>query len=262
MRYFILTFITGCLVIALTGDVIAAEEGALLIYSFNEAQDKTVKDLSGNGNDGTLNGDAVWTKDGKFGGGIILDGDGDYLDCGKNDKLQLVGTDFTLAAWVYPTAISQQSFGGGVGGTIFQTVQKPNDSEGFALGVKNTGVLWWWNTHNIDKYSASTVPLNEWAYVVAVFKFKGGGNNSLEFYINGKLDATATGVPDMKSAPTNMCIGHRSWITGWYKGIIDEVKVYVRALGQDEVARVMELSGTAVDTNGKLASSWGDIKAR
>jgi len=42
----------------------------------------------------------------------------------------------------------------------------------------------------------------------------------------------------------------------------NEVKVYVRALGQDEVARVMELSGTAVDTNGKLASSWGDIKAR
>lgn len=260
MKPFILTFIVGCLVVALTGDIIAAEKGVLLIYSFENEQGKNVKDLSKNGNDGTLQGNATWTKDGKFGDGVSLDGDEDYVDCGQSDKLQLVKTDFTLAAWVYPTAISQQSFGGGVGGTIFQTVQKPRDSEGFALGIKNTGVLWWWNTHNIDKYSVSKVPLNEWTHVAVVFTYKGGGDNTLEFYLNGKLDATAAKVPDMKPSPTNMRIGHRSWITGWFKGVIDEARVYAKALSQDEVARVMETSGAAVDAKGKLTTIWGILK--
>lgn len=260
MKYFTLAFIAGCLFIALTGNVVAAEKGALLIYSFDEGQGETVKDLSGNGNDGTFQGDATWTKDGKFGDGVSLDGEEDFVSCGESEKLQLVETDFTLAAWVYPTAISQQSFGGGVGGTIFQTVQTPTDSEGFLIGIRDTGVLWWWNTHNLDKFSESTVPLNEWTHVAVVFTYKGGGDNTLEFYLNGKLDATGTEVPDMKPSPTNMCIGHRSWCTGWFKGVIDEARVYSVTLSDDEVARVMETSGAAVEKEGKLTTTWGRLK--
>ena len=72
----------------MTGDVVAAEEGALLIYSFEEGQGTTAKDVSKNGNDGTLQGDATWTKDGRFGGGISLDGEEDFVDCGENDEQQ------------------------------------------------------------------------------------------------------------------------------------------------------------------------------
>ncbi len=261
MKY--LAFIIAiCLIVIITTNGIAFEKDVLLIYSFNDISGKTIKDISGNKNDGVLNGDASWTKDGKFGGGVVLDGNEDYIDCGKNEKLQLVETDFTLTAWVYPTSISQQSFGGGIGGTIFQTVQKPNDSEGFALGIKDSGLLWWWNTHNIDKYSVSKVPLNEWTHVTVVFKFKGGGNNTLEFYLNGKLDNTATGVPDMKVSPTNLCIGHRSWITGWFKGIMDETRVYSRVLNQDEIVRIMETDGLAVDPKTKLSTTWSLLRLK
>ena len=87
MKPFVLSSIIGCLIVALTGNIIAAEEGVLLIYSFDEGQGTTVKDLSKNGNDGTLQGDATWANDGKFGGGVSLDGDEDYVDCGENDEL-------------------------------------------------------------------------------------------------------------------------------------------------------------------------------
>ena len=121
-------------------------------------------------------------------------------------------------------------------------------------------MLWWWNTHNIDKYSVSTVPLDEWTHVAVVFTYKGGGNNTLEFYLNGKLDATATGVPDMTPSPTTMCIGHRSWCTGWFKGVIDEARVYAKTLSEDEISRVAETRGAAVDAERKLITLWGALK--
>jgi hypothetical protein len=255
-----LLVVIGCLVIIISNSGIAREEGLLLLYSFEEGSGATVKDLSGNGNDGALQGDATWTKNGKIGGCVSLDGDGDFVDCGANEELQLLETDFTLAAWVYPQAISQQSFGGGIGGTIFQTVQTPRDSEGFALGIKDTGLLWWWNTHNIDKYSVSKIPLTTWTHVTVVFEYKGGNNNTLQFYIDGGLDATASGVPDMKIAPTNLGIGHRSWITGWFKGSIDEARVYARALEEAEIEKVMTMKGAAVDAKENFATTWGAIK--
>ena len=264
MKPLIFTFVVGCLVVALTGNLVAAEEDVLLIYSFEEGKGETTKDISKNGNDGTLQGDAIWTKDGKFGGGVFLDGEGDFMDCGENNELQLVDTDFTLAAWVYPTALSQQSFGGGTGGTIFQTIQNAGGlpNQGFLIGIRDTGLLWWWNAHNLDKFSVSKVPLNKWTHVVVAFKFKGGGDNTLDFYLNGDLDFAATKVPDMKPTKTNMCVGHRSWCMGWFKGVIDEARVYTKMLNRDEISRVMETDGKAVDAKGKLTTIWGALKPR
>ena len=261
MRPFILITFIEFLVFAFTGNVISAEEGALLIYSFDEGQGTTVKDLSGNGNDGTFQGDATWTKDGKFKGGASFDGDGDYVECEPNDALNLIDTDFTLSAWVYPTAIQQHSFGGGIGGTIFGTSES-GGWHGYLIGIRDNAKLWWWNQDNTDKFSDSTIPLDKWTHVAVVFHFKGGGNkNVLEFYIDGNLDSTAQSVSD-NELPDNvpLRVGHRSWCTGWFQGVIDEARVYAKALSKDEVDSVMETSGAAVDAEEKLTTLWGTLK--
>ncbi len=43
--------------------------------------------------------------------------------------------------------------------------------------------------------------------------------------------------------------------------IIDDVVAYSRGLDADEVAAVMEGELLAVEASGKLASTWGNIKA-
>ena len=48
-----------------------------------------------------------------------------------------------------------------------------------------------------------------------------------------------------------------------FVGVIDEVAVYNRALGQDEVKRAMTSGHAfAVEYEGKLAATWGGVKAR
>ena len=43
-------------------------------------------------------------------------------------------------------------------------------------------------------------------------------------------------------------------------GIIDEVRIYNRALNESEVKVNMNSDGTAVNPAGKVAATWGDIK--
>ena len=47
-----------------------------------------------------------------------------------------------------------------------------------------------------------------------------------------------------------------------FRGMIDEVRVYDRALNEDEIITVMESNPTAVEASGKIAVTWGQLKAR
>jgi len=45
-----------------------------------------------------------------------------------------------------------------------------------------------------------------------------------------------------------------------YNGLIDETRIYDRALSEDEVKQNMKAKGFAVEKSGKVALSWGKIK--
>jgi hypothetical protein len=73
----------------------------------------------------------------------------------------------------------------------------------------------------------------------------------------GEIDAT----PD-----EGIVIGHNYGLDGrWWDGEIDEVVIYNRALSADEVAELFAdsiSSAAAVESEDKLASTWGQIKRR
>ena len=75
--------------------IIVGESSLIGYWKFNEGSGTTVEDSSGNGNDGTINGDATWTT-GKNGGGLDFDGLDDYVDVGDIDLTDA----FTIAAWI------------------------------------------------------------------------------------------------------------------------------------------------------------------
>ena len=53
-------------------------------------------------------------------------------------------------------------------------------------------------------------------------------------------------------------IGHAG--DGGFVGIIDEVLIYNKALSANEVKQVFEAEGLPVESQGKLATRWGNIK--
>ncbi|MBC8228881.1 hypothetical protein H8E77_04950, partial [bacterium] len=84
-------------------------------------------------------------------------------------------------------------------------------------------------------------------------------------YINGILEMTNNHMNDSvgKSANTSVWIGilNAGYTQGW-NGKIDEVKIWKRALSENDVKLSMEGKlGRAVDPQDKITTAWGQIKS-
>jgi Protein of unknown function (DUF4038)/Concanavalin A-like lectin/glucanases superfamily/Putative collagen-binding domain of a collagenase/Fibronectin type III domain len=208
----------------------AVISGLVAAYSFNEGSGTTVFDASGNGNNGTIAG-AIWTASGKYGNALSFDGASSYVDLGNPASLQLTGSA-TWSAWIKAAANPADDG---------QIVAKSDDSAGwqfktspdtgpetFGVGVSPGG------TSRTQRYSTTVRSLNTWYHVAGVYDASAG---TLNIYVNGVLDnGTLTGaIPSSQfNQNVNVNIGRRTG--GYYfNGVIDELRIYNRALSQAEI---------------------------
>jgi hypothetical protein len=210
-----------------------APSGMIAAYSFNANTGTTAADSSGNGITGTLKG-ATWTPTGKYSSALSFNGTSGYVDLGIPALLQNTGS-MTWAAWVYATGnppddgqiISQSADGGG-----WQLKSSP-DTGPVTFGVKVTGT-----GGSAYRYSKTVRALNTWYHVAGVYNATA---KTLDIYVNGVLDngnlrGTVPAAQVLQNVNVN--IGRRP--AGYYfKGTIDEVRVYNRALSAAEVQTVM-----------------------
>lgn len=200
----------------------------VVAYGFNEGSGTTVADVSGNGITGTLQG-ATWTTGGKYGNALSFDGSSSYVDLGNPSVLQLTGS-MTTEAWVKAAANPPDDG---------QIISKANDSGGWQLktspdtGVETFGARLAGSTIG-RRYSNTVRALNTWYHVASVYN---ATTQSLDLYVNGVLDnGTFSGpVPSSQILQNvNVNIGRRTG--GYYfNGLIDEVRIYNRALSQSEI---------------------------
>jgi hypothetical protein len=198
-------------------------------YEMDEdASSFSALDTSGNGHHAPLVGDA------SLGGGVLsLDGNGDAADAGSDPSFNPAG-GFSISARVKMTG-----WGGDWGNAICGT--RGEDNLGWQLRrYSNSNNLCFTvrGTPGADDPQGTIVPpLNEWINVAAVFDPDGGTRT---VYINGILDVQ---IPDSNTVATsdhNLYIGARSNSSnsgpeGNFNGQIDYVRIYNRALSQDEV---------------------------
>src|SRR5262249_3982577 len=92
----------GSAVMTLTAAPPSGGAGPVAAYSFSEGGGTTTADSSGNNNTGNLVGAPTWTT-GKYGGGLLFDGIGDYVDLGNGTTLQATGS-MTVSAWINAAA--------------------------------------------------------------------------------------------------------------------------------------------------------------
>jgi len=195
-------------------------------YKFDETSDTTVTDSTYNHYDGTLMNGVTRNVYGS-GGMITLDGRDDYV--------QLPGTvtdgeDFTFAAWVkWDGGAAWQrimDFGNGMNGFMFLT---PSQGTGMQFTIHQ-------NNTDQNIVTGSAMPQGKWVHVTVTLAGDTG-----KLYLNGQLAGTND---KMTFNPKNLMTREaylgksRFAADAYFKGSLDDVRIYNEALSPDEIARL------------------------
>ena len=257
MKVITTTFALLCL-IGLTAQPVLSQnvtDGIVGYWAFNETAGETATDSSGNGHDGTLEGDPQWTKDGYFGGALEFDQEGDEVNIPFHADLNQ--QNFTICAWanVEPGSANHRA--------VISSRHEPPLS-GYIIYAEPGNTWQFWTGTGTPPWSVVQGPdinLGEWEHLAGVCN---DGKQTL--YVNGELAAEIDAVVNV-NAEQEFLIGaganERATHNYLFAGKIDEVILYDRALSADEIAAVMERESlTDVQPVGKLAITWGQLKNR
>jgi hypothetical protein len=217
--------------------------GLVGYWPFNEGTGIKATDFSGNGNTGTritMAGNLpAWTN-GKRGAALDFDNTvGNYVDIGNQPALFFSGS-FTLSAWV-----KSESATPGFGQPIISDYNSAADASSFDLEITSGEefCFFWENpTATLPQVcSSAKVSYGRWYHVVATWN---GTTRTL--YLNGVSDGTPNSTAQARAdVGGNSAIGRLGSFDGHYfNGIIDDVRVYNRALSASEVA-ALYAGGTA-----------------
>jgi Domain of unknown function (DUF4082)/Concanavalin A-like lectin/glucanases superfamily/Fibronectin type III domain/Bacterial Ig domain/Viral BACON domain len=210
--------------IAVTLTVNPASTDLVGAWGFDATSGTTAVDASGQGNTGTLNG-ASWSTAGKFGGALSFDGISNWVTVPDAPSLDLT-TGVTMEAWVRPTAI----------GTRWRCVllkEQPGSLiyalyAGDARQHAATDVF---TSSDIGINGTATTPLNAWTHLAATYD-----GATLRLYVNGVQAASKAVTGAIRTSTGALRIGGNStWNDEWFAGLIDEVRVYKRALSATEI---------------------------
>ena len=205
------------------GSVPPPTTGLVGAWGFNEASGTTVADSSGNGNNGTITG-ATPNAAGRFGGALSFDGVNDIVTVADANSLD-VRTSMTLSAWVRPTA------GGGwrtvllkeQPGQLVYALYSSTDNNRPSGHVFTSG--------DMAVQGPAVLPANTWSHLAMTWD-----GLTMRIYVNGAQVSSGalTGTGALSASPLR--IGGNSVWGEWFAGLIDEVRVYNRALTPAEIA--------------------------
>jgi len=231
----------------ITQDVLWSKEASdpdlVLELRFDEGSGTKAIDTSGQGNEGALKNDTgtsscftngacpVWV-DGKRGGALEFDGDGDYVDCGNDASLDITD-EITLEAWVYNEGQSGHRRG---------VVGKRHSNEYiYGLVVENNefAFLSWLSVPKQEYTSGVKIKVDQWTHIVATVS----SSNVVKLYANGK-EAKEEYTLTTKNMAGNGKIRIGASGATYFNGLIDEVRIYDRALSPSKIEDLAENSVT------------------
>jgi hypothetical protein len=218
----------GCLALALavTGEVRAAEPGLVGWWNFDEGPGPTAADATGNGNAGTLTGGVQWLAQ-ETGGALEFDGSSGYVRIPFSESLRVLNkSSFTIMAWFKADAIPTENK------EVFQ--------QGDANGTGRTWLYISTSTGLIQTYlggaavpSGVNVTAGTWFHAAVVIT-EAGATDTIQIYVNGK-PAGAAVQKAMENSEGPYFIGCHKNLTNFWDGLIDDVRLYNRALSAAEV---------------------------
>ncbi len=182
-------------------------------------------DVSGNGNNGVVSG-ATWNANGRANGCLIFNGINNYVRV-----TNLVCNDFSIAFWVKTsqTAGTGQWYKGA--GLVDGDFPGPANDFGTAL----CGGKFAFGVGNPDTTILSTSSIDDGAWHLCVAT-RQQATGAMCVYVDGNLQATGIGSRNTLNASAQLLFGAIASGGGYFNGSLDEVKIFSRALGSNEVA--------------------------
>jgi gliding motility-associated-like protein len=203
-------------------------------------------DLSGNGNNGIVNGATLTTdRFGNTNSAYNFNGTSNYITIANVASNTFTST-FSISVWVKPAA--GYGSGSSPNGNQNQVVSKWGyggvNNAAYSLGVDQTGVAFT-GVHNGSASSSAystptTLPINNWHHLVSTLS---GG--VLKLYVNNILVKTIANSVNAQSSRYTLDIAREALGNyGYFKGVIDDIQLYNRALNACEVSQIYTSTNT------------------
>jgi hypothetical protein len=235
----------------LAGQAIFGLQSDLVLYlPMDEAGGEWAEDFALD-NNGHLKGNADWA-DGKSGGAISFDGFKDYIDCGNDPSLNPGTGSWTVEVWFRTS--------GGRQGLVAKDDNCGGD--GYFFDIYDGGKLHFLvrDAAGPDTVSGTTLGLNdgEWHHAVAVRNVE---EDKLYLYLDGNQDGEASILNTSGSDVTpsaNCYLGNLIRPgSGDFNGQLDEVRIYNKALSEQDVLERYE-DATTVTYTGMVSGRYSD----
>ena len=257
--YFLFVF---TLVISMSAFAGIPKDADLLLW-IGEGSGNKAPDGTGNGNDGTFGGSAKWVAgQGKYAAGIALRGKESFLEVPN-----VITEAGSLLFWFRPDWDGKDGedyrlFDASLGAIYFFIGKGSAHADitpaefGFYFEAADDG-----DWQDVEFDPTGIIKKEEWFHCAVTWDFAG---DAPFVYIDGKEQATSRkitgGFPALHEKP------RFGWETIQYialnngaEGIIDEISFWERALDENEIQDLMDVS-LDVEAVGKLAVTWGELK--
>ncbi|RKU24589.1 hypothetical protein C6497_17365 [Candidatus Poribacteria bacterium] len=254
MKYLIIMLTILTFIATLAHALNEPEESLILYMSFDTVDGKNTIDHSKYENHGEMAGNPKHVN-GKFGKALEFNGSSDWITVTHHEILT-VDKEVTVMAWIHTERHM------GPNNARWQGIlAKSNNPRSYSFYTESPSQCLHLSAGG-GSVCEGKVALNEWQHVAAQVD-----NGTHRYWLNGKNvgEYGGKGALPGKADTSDVFIGKTHEGNREFLGLIDEVRIWNRALTEDEVNEQMEkgyFELFPVDPRQKVATTWGTLKTQ